>query len=343
MKKLLNTLFVLTPETYLSLDGENVIVQNGDVTLIRVPLHTLETINYFGYRGASPALMGKCASSGIRLSFFRPNGRYLASVGGEFTGNVLLRKTQFRFSDDLEMSHQIARCFLLGKVFNSRWVLERTIRDHPLQVDTSRIKSRSEQLKEMLFLIKSSSDLEQLRGYEGAAAEQYFAVFDDLILNRKNDFVFSNRNRRPPLDKVNALLSFVYSLLANDCASALSGVGLDPYVGFLHRDRPGRISLALDLMEELRPALADRFVLTLINNHIVKTGDFDTHESGAVLLSEGGRKQVLKAWQERKQVKITHPFLQEKIMWGLVAHAQSLLLARFLRSDLDTYPPFMWK
>ena len=343
MKKLLNTLFVLTPETYLSLEGENVLVQNEDETLIRVPLHTLETINYFGYKGASPALLGKCANLNIRLNFYKPNGRYLASVSGEFSGNVVLRKKQYSCSDNLDMSLEIARYFVLGKVFNSRWVLERTLRDNPLQVDFEKLKSHSEQLRDMLLLIRAANELEQLRGYEGASAEQYFAVFNELILNRKNDFVFSTRNKRPPLDRVNALLSFVYSLLANDCAAALSGVGLDPYVGFLHRVRPGRISLALDLMEELRPAMADRFVLTLINNHIVQSNDFEHQESGAVFLNDNGRKQVLTAWQNRKQNDITHPFLQEKISWGLVPHVQALLLARHLRSDLDAYPPFLWK
>lgn len=343
MKKLLNTLFVLTPETYLSLEGENVVVQNENETLMRVPLHTLETINYFGYKGASPALLGKCVNLNIRLNFYKPSGRYLASVSGEFSGNVLLRKKQYSCSDNLNSSLKIARYFVLGKVFNARWVIERTLRDNPLQVDTDRLKNRSEQLKEMILRIKEAEDLEQLRGYEGVAAEEYFSIFNNLILNRKNDFVFSTRNKRPPLDRVNALLSFVYSLLANDCAAALSGVGLDPYVGFLHRDRPGRISLALDLMEELRPAMADRFVLTLINNHMVQPCDFELQESGAVLLNDIGRKQVLTAWQSRKQSNITHPYLQEKIPWGLVPHSQALLLARHLRSDLDAYPPFLWK
>ncbi|HWR24065.1 MAG TPA: type I-C CRISPR-associated endonuclease Cas1c [Feifaniaceae bacterium] len=343
MKKLLNTLYVTTPETYLALDGENVVVLKEEETMLRLPLHTLENICYFGYKGASPALMGACANHGIRLSFLTPNGRFLAAACGENRGNVLLRKQQYRISDDEAESAKIARCFLFGKLYNSRWVLERATRDHPLQVDAERLKAVSASLLSLLPALMDCADLGELRGMEGSAAEQYFGCFNELILQNKGDFRFSERTRRPPMDNLNALLSFAYTLLGNDCAAALEGVGLDPYVGFLHRDRPGRISLALDLMEELRSVFADRFVLYLINNRMLTKKDFVQKENGAVLLTDDARKAMLAAYQERKQELITHPFLEEKLPWGLVPHTQALLLARFLRGDLDTYPPFLWK
>lgn len=343
MKKLLNTLYVTTPETYLALDGENVIVLKDDETMLRLPLHTLENICYFGYKGASPALMGACASHGIRLSFLTPNGRFLAAACGENRGNVLLRKQQYRISDHAEESAKIARYFLFGKLYNSRWVLERATRDHPLQVDVVRLKSVSASLFTLLPALMDCTDLGTLRGMEGSAAEQYFGCFNEMILRNKGDFYFRERTRRPPMDILNALLSFAYVLLGNDCAAALEGVGLDPYVGFLHRDRPGRISLALDLMEELRSVFADRFVLYLINNRMLAKKDFIQKENGAVLLTDTARKTVLAGYQERKKELITHPFLGEKLPWGLVPHAQALLLARLLRGDLDAYPPFLWK
>ena len=232
---------------------------------------------------------------------------------------------------------------VFGKVYNARWSIERTRRDHGLRLDAEALPAASSQLKEMLPQILDETSLDSLRGLEGAAASVYFGVFDQLILGEKPLFSFQSRNRRPPQDPVNALLSFAYSLLTNDCASALESVGLDAYVGFLHRDRPGRISLALDLMEELRPCMADRFVLTLINNRIVGKSDFDFRESGAVLLTDAGRKNVLKHWQERKREQLTHPYLKEKLPWGLIPYTQALLLARYLRDDLDAYPPFLWK
>ncbi len=343
MRKLLNTLFVTTPDTYLALDGENVLVLQEEQTLMRLPLHTIECICYFGYKGASPALMGACAQRGVRMSFLTPNGRFLAAACGENRGNVLLRKQQYRVSDDEAESAKIARGFLFGKVYNSRWVLERATRDHPLRVDVPALKAVSESLAALLPALLTCCDLAQLRGMEGAAAEQYFGLLDELVLQNKSDFYFRERTRRPPMDNMNALLSFAYALLSNDCAAALEGVGLDPYVGFLHRDRPGRISLALDLMEELRSVFADRFVLSLINNRVVCGKDFTQKENGAVLLSDTARKAVLSGYQQKKQEIITHPFLDEKIPWGLVPHAQALLLARYLRGDLDEYPPFLWK
>lgn len=343
MRKLLNILYVTSPDKYLSVDGENIVVLSDGKEAGRVPAHNIEGIVTFGYTGASPALMGYCASHNISLSFLSKSGRFLASVTGEVRGNVTLRKTQYRISDDEGKSAKIARSMIIGKVYNSRWVLERATRDHPDRVDVDSLKKISAFLQETLIELKECSDLDSLRGLEGNAASQYFRAFDGLILRNKESFFFNGRNRRPPLDNVNALLSFTYTLLTGMASAALSTVGLDPYVGFLHRDRPGRASLALDLMEELRPVMADRFVLTVINKQIVDQDDFVKKENGAVLFTDDGRKKIIEAWQNKKQEKIKHPFLEEKIEWGLIPYVQAMLLARFLRGDMDAYPPFMWK
>lgn len=343
MKKLLNTLYVTSPDTYLSLDGENIVVLKGEAEAARLPLHNLEGIVAFGYTGASPALMGACVKRNIALTFMTQSGRFLARAVGEVNGNVTLRKEQYRISDDEEQSARLAARFILGKLFNTRWVLERATRDYPTRLDAEKLKGVSQALAASIRLAADCSDLKQLRGIEGEAASLYFSVFDDLILQQKEGFTFQGRNRRPPLDNVNALLSFVYTLLAHDCAAALEGVGLDAYVGFLHRDRPGRISLALDLMEELRSVYADRFVLSLINRREITPSGFTRKENGAVIMDDDTRKAVLRAWQERKQEQITHPYLEEKTEWGLIPHVQAMLLARFIRGDLDDYPPFLWK
>ena len=343
MRRMLNTLFVLTEDTYLTLDGENIVLNREREETARFPLHTLEQILCFSYPGASPALMGACTQRGIGLAFFTPRGRFLARAGGPVRGNVLLRQQQYRTADDLSASCAYAKGFILGKVYNARWVLERATRDHPARVPAGRLKELSGQLAAALPKIEAAESLEGLRGLEGEAAQKYFDGFDSLILQQKETFSFTVRSRRPPLDPVNALLSFAYALLANDCTSALEGVGLDPSVGFMHRPRPGRASLALDLMEELRPVMADRFVLTCINQKMLAGRHFDRQESGAVLLNENGRKVFLQAWQQRKQQTIQHPFLGEKIPWGLVPYLQALLLARTLRGDMERYPPFFWK
>ena len=343
MKKLLNTLYVTTPDTYLSLDGENVLVLRDSETLLRLPLHNLEGIITFGYTGASPALMGACAERKIALSFFTQSGRFLADVAGIEQGNVVLRRTQYRAADDLSKSVAITINILIGKLHNSRWVLERALRDHGMRIDADRVKAAALGIAEAVNPLRIADTLESLRGIEGEAATRYFSVFDELILQSKEDFFFRTRNRRPPTDNVNALLSFAYSLLGSDVASAIRGVGLDPYVGFLHRDRPGRRSLALDLIEELRAVFADRFVLSIVNRRQVVSSDFHKQENGAVRLTDDARKTFLNAWQTRKQEEIRHPFLGEKVEWGLVPHIQALLMARFLRGDLDEYPPFLWK
>lgn len=343
MKKLLNTLFVTTPEAYLSLDGANVVVFKGEERLGRVPLHNLESIITMGYTGASPALMGACMQNNISLIFLTATGRYRGRVIGQSRGNVVLRKKQYLVSENIVESCKIARNFIVGKLYNQRWMLERMTRDHGLRIDVELFKQVSYELKCFIEVIRVLEDLDSLRGVEGQAANRYFLLLDQMILQQKDVFQFSGRSRRPPLDSVNAMLSFSYTLLANDVASALESVGLDAYVGFLHRDRPGRTSLALDLMEELRSIYADRFVLTLINRKVISDKDFIKKENQAVLFTDEGRKKFINAWQEKKQEKIQHPFLDEKISWGLVPYAQSLLLARFLRGDLDEYPPFLWK
>lgn len=343
MRHLLNTLFVTSEDAWLSLDGENVVVNREKTAVARFPLHNLQSIICFSYAGASPALMGACAQRDVGLVFCTPRGKFLARTSGLSRGNVLLRRTQCRIADDPFASCNIARTMIFGKVYNARWSLERTRRDHKMRIDDDQFRTVSENLKSLLPQILEATDSETLRGLEGVAAAAYFSLFDDMLLRQKEDFFFHGRNRRPPLDNVNAMLSFAYSLLANDCASALESVGLDAYVGFLHRDHPGRTSLALDLMEELRPCMADRFVLTVVNNRILSSEDFVSEESGAVRMTDTGRQKFLKQWQLKKQETITHPYLEEKIPWGLVPYVQALLLARFLREDTDAYPPFLWK
>lgn len=343
MKKLLTTLYITIPDAYLALKGENLSIIKDDESIARVPLHNLEGICTFGRQGASPALMAACIERDIAITFLTTNGRLRGRVIGPSNGNVVLRKTQYRISDDEKKSAEIAKHFLVGKLYNSKWTLERMTRDHGLRIDVEKFKKTSTYLTESMQQLLSIDDLEMLRGVEGNAASAYFSLMDDMILQQKEDFFFKGRNRRPPLDNVNALLSLVYTLLATDVGAALEAVGLDAYVGFLHRDRPGRMSLALDMMEELRSVCADRFVLSLINKKQVQPSDFVKKESGAVLLTDEARKKIFELWHHRKDEKLTHPFLKEKISWGLVPHAQSLLLARFIRGDLDAYPPFLWK
>lgn len=343
MKRLLNTLYIFTEDAYLSLDGENVVVKKGDGELGRIPLHTLESVVCFSYKGASPALMGACAERSVGLSFFDRRGRFLAAAVGPQRGNVVLRKTQYAWSEDEERSLAVSRPMIFGKLYNSRWVLERAVRDHGMRIDAEAVKAASAKIASSARSAMECDSTASLRGIEGDAAAEYYSVFNELILRDKEAFRFPCRNRRPPTDPVNAMLSLFYTVLARDCASALEGVGLDPYVGLMHADRPGRQSLALDLMEELRPVLVDRFVLSAVNNRVVSPEDFVVRESGEVRLADDGRRGLFNAWQEKKKTQVTHPFLKEKIPWGLVPHVQALLLSRFMRGDLDGYPPFLWK
>jgi CRISPR-associated protein Cas1 len=339
MKKLLNTLYVTIPDAYLSKDGETVLVRVEHETRLRVPIHTLEGIVCIGQVSMSTPLMGFCAERNVGVSFLGEYGRFLARIQGPVSGNVLLRREQYRRADREIDSAAIARSILIAKIANSRTSLLRAGREHPSQ----RLESAATQMGQSLRLLASANSLDSLRGVEGDAAQTYFGVFDELILQQKDKFFFRGRSRRPPLDDVNALLSFLYVLLAHDISSALEAVGLDPAVGFLHRDRPGRDSLALDLMEELRPVAADRLALTLINRRQIAASGFATNESGGVTMNDATRKEVLVAWQLRKQEEMLHPFLEERISLGLVPHAQALLLARHLRGDLDAYPAFVWR
>ncbi len=290
MKKLLNVFYVLSPDNYLALDGENLVIRKDEKVAARVPLLNLENIVCFGYQGASPALMGACADRNIGLCFLSPNGRFLARVNGEVTGNVLLRKKQYRVSEDEVESVKIARNFLLGKITNSRKVLERTIRDHALVVNAEKIKENIALIRAAVPQIQSAESIAELMGIEGSCARTYFSVFDEMILRQKDEFYFNDRNRRPPLDNVNAMLSFFYAILTNEAASALESVGLDPYVGFLHQDRPGRPSLALDIMEELRSIFVDRLVISLINRMQVNRDGFVRRENGGIMMKDEKRK-----------------------------------------------------
>lgn len=342
MKHLGNVLYVTSPDAYLALDGETIVVRNDEHTSTRLPLHNLENIVCFNYQGASPALMGACAERNIGLCFLTPNGRFLARVSGKVHGNVLLRVRQHQVSSEESLSLPIATSFLLGKIYNSRKVIERGMRDHAMLVDVPRLEKASAFLKEMLGLIQECTSTGELMAFEGSAAKVYFGVFDELILQQKEEFGFEERSRRPPLDRMNSLLSFLYTLLTNEVDSALETVGLDPYVGFLHTERPGRPSLALDMMEELRPVFADRLALTLVNRKQVTAKGFVQKESGGILMDDETRKTVLTAWQERKREEIVHPYLKERIPFGLVPYVQAMLLSRYLRGDLDAYPPFFW-
>jgi CRISPR-associated protein Cas1 len=343
MKKHLNTLYVTTQGAYLSKEGETVVVKvDGDVRL-RLPVHTISGIVCFGNVGCSPFLMGFCAENQVGVSFLTEHGRFLARVQGPVSGNVLLRREQYRRADDLERSAEIAKSILTGKIANCRAVLQRVIRDHGNKIDEEEMRRAVMRLTRQIDLLGQPYPLDGLRGIEGDSAHIYFDVFDDLIVAQKDTFRFNERNRRPPLDNVNCLLSFIYTLLMHDVRSALETVGLDPAVGFLHRDRPGRPGLALDLMEEFRPFIADRLTLSLINLQQVQDKGFKKMESGAVTMNDETRKTVLVAYQERKQEEIMHPFLGEKIAIGILFHVQALLMARYLRGDLDGYPPFIWK
>lgn len=343
MKHLLNTLYVTMPESYLALDGGNVAILVDHEIKGRMPLLNLEGIVTFGRSGASPALMATCMDKNIAMTFLSPTGHLLGRVVGASRGNVVLRKKQYQVSEDAVQSCEIARNFIIGKLYNQRWQLERMTRDHALVIQVDDFKQVSNQLKTVIDQLRTVTDLETLRGIEGNMAIQYYSLFDQMILQQKQAFCFTIRNRRPPKDRVNAMLSFAYTLLAHDVAAALETVGLDSYVGFMHQDRPGRMSLALDMMEELRGVYADRFVLKLINKKTLQETDFVTKENGAVLLKDEARRKFLMEWQARKQEKIQHPYLGEKINWGLVPFCQSMLLARYLRGDLDGYPPFLWK
>ena len=343
MKQLLNTLYLTTQGTYLARDGETVLVKVEQEVMLRVPIHTLSSVVCFGRVSCSPPAMGLCAERGVALAYFTENGRFIARVEGPVSGNVLLRREQYRWADDQKKSAEIAKSAVVGKVANCRTVLMRAIREKPDCEGREALEGAVRRLGHLVDELQKTLPLDVVRGHEGDAARVYFGVFDHLITESKEGFFFRERSRRPPLDNTNALLSFLYTLVTHDVAAALEGVGLDPGVGFLHRDRPGRSGLALDLMEELRPVIADRLALSLINRRQITPDGFCKTESGAVEMDADTRKQVLVAYQKRKQEEIVHPFLQERIAFGIVPHVQALLLARHLRGDLEGYPCFLWR
>ncbi len=343
MKKHLNTLFVTTQGAYLHKEGETIVVKVEKEVRLRLPIHTLGGVVCFGNVLCSPFLLGFCAENNVTISFMTEHGKFLARVQGPVSGNVLLRRGQYRKADDAKATVEVARNVVAGKLANCRTVLQRVLRDHGEKVNAQAIKEVSAKMSNSLERLNKETDIDALRGIEGDAAHMYFGVFNEFITAQKADFVFEVRNRRPPLDNVNALLSFVYTLIMHDVRSALESVGLDPAVGFLHRDRPGRFGLALDLMEEFRPFLADRLVLSLINLKKVGKNGFKKTEPGAVVMSDETRKEVLVSYQNRKQEEIMHPFIGEKTCIGMLFYIQALLFSRFLRGDLDAYPPFIWK
>lgn len=340
MRKLLNTLYVLTPQMYLSKDGENVVGKMDERECFRIPIINIESIISFSYMGASPGLMHLCTSRGVKLTFLSPYGRYIGSLEGATKGNVLLRRTQYRIADDEVASSHFAALFISGKVLNQRAVLSRYLRDYSPSVEvTAEMSTVLKTMKSEVKRLPHQHSRGGIMGVEGFVAQQYFALFHHLI--RNPSFAFSGRTKRPPKDPTNTLLSFFYVILAHDVQAALEAVGLDPYVGFLHVDRPGRAGLALDLMEELRAYLVDRFVLSIINRRQISVGDFIINGENGYLIKDDKRKELLSLWQKRKRDEITHPFLEEKIPLGLLPYVQALLLARTLRGDLDDYPPFL--
>lgn len=341
MKKLLNTLYITTQGAYLHKEGLSLVVRIDKEDRFRAPIHNLEGIVGFGNVLCSPFLMAFCAENNVAISFLSQYGKFLASVRGPVSGNVLLRREQYRVADQAEKSFHLARNMVFGKMSNARQVLLRGRRDE--SGDSDALYMASEKMRHGILSLSRIGTMDELRGKEGDAAKLYFSMFNELITQQTDHFSFTDRNRRPPTDPINALLSFFYTLLMHDCAGALHAVGLDPAVGFLHTDRPGRMSLALDLMEEFRAMFADRLTLSLINRKQVHAGHFDVQESGAVWLSDKGRKIVLDAWQQRKQEELVHPFIGEKIQIGLIPHVQATLLSRHLRGELDDYPPFLWK
>lgn len=340
MRKLLNTLYITTPDAYLSKDGLNVVVSVKQQEVFRIPSINIEGIVTFGYMGASPGLMKLCSDSGISLTFLSPNGRFISRVQGTIHGNVLLRKAQYALSDDEEWSLHLAKLMIAAKMQNYRNILRRFIRDYGACNEVDDAVRMLELNKRNAFKAKDKSEL---IGFEGIASNAYFEVLPKLIINQKESFPFNGRNRRPPKDAVNAMLSLAYTLIANDCTAALETVGLDPYVGFLHKLRPGRTSLALDMMEEFRAYLGDRFVLSLINKRQITSKDFLYQGDNGVIMTDNGRKTFITAWQNRKRETLIHPYLNEKVEVGLLPYVQAMMLARYIRNDIDDYPVFLIK
>lgn len=343
MKKLLNTLYVTSQGTYLHQEGETIVAERDKEKILQMPFNALEGLVCFGNVLCSPFLLGSCAERGIAISFLTEYGRFLASVRGPMQGNILLRRQHYRMADDLESTRSIASNIVTGKLANSRTVLNRALRDHAERIEASEIKAASRSIDRIIDMIPTAPDSDSVRGLEGLGAAEYFAIFNHLILDQKDHFIFEERNRRPPLDPVNCMLSFIYTLLVHDVRSALETVGLDPSAGFLHRDRPGRPGLALDLMEEFRSVIADRLVLSLINRRQVNIRGFTKAANGAVMMTDETRKTILVEYQNRKREEVKHPYIAETVPIGILFFIQANLLARHIRGDIDGYPPFFWR
>lgn len=343
MQRYLNTIYITTQKTYLHKKGDAIEIILDDEVKKSIPMINIDSIVCFGNIYVSPFLLGSAPEHNITISFLSETGKFLARVQGSVSGNVLLRKAQYRISDDKEKSAQVAKYFITGKIANQKTVLQRAIRDHKDKIDVKRVQNAILTLDKNISKIDNENDLDKLRGIEGDSAETYFFVFDELITSQKEDFKFEGRNRRPPLDNVNAMLSFVYTLLYHDMISACEVVGLDPAVGFMHRDRPGRLSLALDLMEEFRAFFADRLVLSLINRCEVNASQFEKTASGAVIMNESARKTVINAYQKKKEAILNHPYVEKKMYLAILMQTQARLLARYIRGDIDGYPVYIWK
>lgn len=339
-----NTLYVTTQKSYLAREGQNVVVRVQKETRLRLPIHTIGSIVCFGNVSCSPFLLGMCGEAGVSVAFLTETGRFLARVNGKQSGNVLLRRAQHAATTHADKAGTLAAAIVSAKIANSRTVLQRAIRDHGHAIlRADEVERAIRRMAGLLEELQQSLPVDRIRGVEGEAAAIYFSMFDHLILAQKEDFFLRDRNRRPPRDNMNALLSFLYSILTTDLVAACEAVGLDPQMGFLHADRAGRPSLALDLIEEFRPVIADRLALSLVNRQQVSGSGFAMRESGAVTMTDETRKAVLVAYQKRKAEEIVHPFLNEKMTIGLLFHIQARLLARWLRGDLDAYPAFFWK
>jgi CRISPR-associated protein Cas1 len=346
MRRHLNTIYVTSEDAWVRKDGANIVVEVEGVERGRAPIHMIGGLICFGRAGASPAVLAACAEAGVGVSLLTPNGKFIARVEGPRSGNVLLRRAQYRLADNSAQAAVIVRGIVAAKTANQRTVIRRALRDHGAgmsELARGALAAAEIRLTDIARRSLLGTEIAALRGIEGEAAQVYFSVFNHLILVDDRSFAFTGRSRRPPLDRINALLSFLYAMLGHDCRSALESVGLDPQVGYLHADRPGRASLALDLMEEMRPVLADRLALSLVNRRQLAVKDFIIEAGGAVLLTDTARKELLVAYQERKKDELLHPFLGEKVTLGLVPHIQAQLLARHLRGDMDGYPAFIWK
>ncbi len=340
-RELLNTLFVQTPRSFLRLDGDTIKVEVGGEKRLQVPLLHITALILFGDVTVSSALMMRCAREDREITFLDFSGRFRCRVVGPASGNVLLRKAQFDAHACVDRTLAIARPIVAGMIKNTRQTLLRAGRETNDPMRAPILYAQAEQLAALLVSLPAAATIDAVRGLEGQAAACYFSVFGEMIVRRKVDFAFALRSRRPPRDRMNALLSFLYALLTTDCAAAVEGVGLDPQFGYLHTIRPGRPALALDLVEEFRSYLADRLALTLVNRKQIDPDHFDERPGGSVMLNEKGRKVVLAAYQERKKEEVAHPLLQSKSPLGLLPHLQARILARHLRGDLPCYLPFI--